>query len=126
MLIKEDFSIMTGLSAALVGTDREVVVQAGNTVVLPCRVDRDVATVSWSKGPDLPTAPVLVLAQFHNGNIIKDGKGYKDKLYDISSNFSLIINKAQIGNNGKYFCEIFDLESGGPISNSTYLTVFGK
>ena len=100
--------------------------QAGDRAVLPCRVDRDVDTITWSKGPDLPTAPVLILIQFLNGNAFKDGQGYKDKLYDIDSNFSLIIYETTIEHNGNYFCEILDRDSGRPISNNTNLSVFGE
>ena len=111
----------------IVSTDPEVVLQKGERGVLPCRVSREVGTVTWSRGPELTTADILITLQLpHNGEFIKAGQGYEDKLYDIDDNFSLIINEARIYNNGNYFCDVLDLDSGRPITNNTNVIVFGE
>ena len=115
-----------GSMEVIVGTDTDVVLQKGERGMLPCRVGREVATVTWSRGPELPTAAVLTILQFLNGKVFKTGQGYADGLYDITDDFTLIINESTIDHIGNYFCEILDPDSGRPIANNTNVIVFGE
>ena len=111
----------------IVSTDPEVVLQKGERGVLPCRVGREVGAVTWSRGPEITTADIVIALQLlPNGEFIKAGQGDDDELYDISDNFSLIIIESTIDNNGNYFCDVLDLDSGQPIVNNTNVIVFGK
>ena len=115
-----------GSMEVIVGTDPEVVLQTGERGMLPCRVGREVAQVTWSRGPELSMAAVLTILQFLNGKVYKTSQGYADGLYDITDDFTLIINESTIDHIGNYFCEILDSDSGRPIANNTNVIVFGE
>ena len=108
-----------------VSMDPHITLQNGDKGALPCRVDRQVHSVTWSKGHVVQTADVLLLMQFDDKGSRKAGQGYVDGLYDIDANFTLFIHHVNVTNNGLYFCEILDLESGQNYLNYTDVNVFG-
>ena len=73
------------------------------------------------------TADVLVLIQFHNEVWTRAGPGFDKGLYNVTDNFSLVLQKnIALEDSGKYFCEIFDWEEGQNYANNTVVEVVGK
>ena len=56
----------------------------------------------------------------------KQGKGYDEGLFDVTTELSLIIKNVSIPDEGRYFCEVSDFETGILFRNYTDVTVFGK
>ena len=113
-------------NAEVVGTDHEILVAKGAPAVLPCRVENKVASVTWSKGAQLDSAEIIVIYQDLKEGWVKEIYGDIEGLYDIESNFSLIINEVMIDHDGFFFCEVLDVASGRSIANQTYVKVYGE
>ena len=125
------FLLSAPVSAAVqevtLGTKPEVILRKGTTAHLPCRVDRKIATLNWSKSPSPSSSKeVLIIFTFYKDVWTKEGPGYSDGSYNITSNFSLIINDVRIEDNAHFFCEILDIDTGRNFINQTNVTVFGK
>ena len=101
--------------------------QKGSRGLLPCRVDRGVGLVTWSQGYSPSTAEILLRYKLYNDKWTKGGDGYDSGLYDIHANFSLVIKNVMIADDdGYFFCEILDLETGQNFWNTTDVLVYGK
>ena len=111
---------------AQVITEPHIVLEKGSTGLLPCKYERKVSAVTWTKGPSSSEAELLLIYDTFKSKWRKWGPGYEDGYYNITSNYSLVINSARIENNDRYYCEVSDLESGFPIMNRTDVIVFGK
>ena len=94
--------------------------------MLPCRVQREVGSVTWSKGPQLKGAEIIVIYQNLKGGWEKTIYGDIEGLYDIESNFSLVINNVMVEHSDLFYCDVLDTGSGRSISNHTNVQVFGK
>ena len=79
--------------------------------------------VHWYKG--LPLSVLISYGQA-SGSWGKGGPGYDSGLYDIHSNFSLIINSVSVEDNDHFMCELVVRGNLDPFENSTNVTVFGK
>ena len=113
-------------SEVFVDTDRQAKLLRGDRGMLPCRVQREVNTVTWSKGLTPQTAQTLVIYKHYNNEWSKFGPGYNGGLYDIHVNFSLVIHNVTIQDNGSFFCEILDKVIGQNYWNVTDVLVYGK
>ena len=111
-------------SVATVTTTREVTLRKGTTGRLPCHVDGKVNAVSWSKGTNYLTAAKLVILDMLIGQ--RAGPDYYRGFYNISDDFSLVINEVQVANEGRYFCEMSDFDTDGLIFNETKVNIIGK
>ena len=118
--------VMVEPTVVVVGTEPEILLQKGTQAVIPCRVEREVASVTWSKGPQLDTADIIVIYQYLKTGWAKEIYEDTDGLYDIAVNFSLIINEVLIEHDQYFFCEVLDVESGQSIANKTDVNVFGE
>ena len=114
------------MQAQIVDTEAEIVLRKGSHGLLPCRVDKEVAGVYWSKGPTFRTSTLLLLMEFHDNTWKREIPEDSKQFYNINDNFSLVINRTRIQDNGLFFCEILDLDTGTPFVNQTSVTVFGK
>ena len=109
-----------------VGTDPQIVLLMGDRAELPCRVERVVGLVTWSRGFSPSTADILVRYKFYDNVWTKVGWGYDTGLYDIHTNFSLVINNVVVDDDdGYFFCEILDWETGRNFWNKTDVIVYG-
>ena len=108
------------------GTDVHIVLEMGDRAELPCRVERVVGLVTWSRGFSPSTADILVRYKFYDNVWTKVGWGYDTGLYDIHTNFSLVINSVMVDDDdGYFFCEILDRETGLNFWNTTDVIVYG-
>ena len=117
---------MVASTDVFVDTDKHIALLKGSRGQLPCRVTRQVDSITWSKGQTFVSARLLLVYQFYEGKWSKIGSGYTDGLYDIETNFSLVINNVEIQDEGFFFCEILDRETGRSFVNQTELDVFGE
>ena len=107
-------------------TDPEIVLEEGSRGVLPCRVDGlDAVRVTWSRGPVLQYAQVLIIHESYNDDWSTYGGGYQHG-YDILANFSLIIDDVMVRDSGIFFCEIFDQTTSQNFNDFTDVKVYGK
>ena len=109
----------------IVGTAPDIHLEKGTRGTLPCKLERDVAMVSWSRGQSPKTADILIMLSLYN-EWRKAGPGYIEGLFDVDTNFSLIIWDVSVEDQGDYFCEVLDLNTGRSFWNSTVVSVFGK
>ena len=114
------------LAEVIVDTDQHLTFQNGDRGELPCGVHRKVNSVTWSKGHTVQTADVLIFLRFDATGLRKTGQGYESGIYDIDSNYTLIVKSVDVRNDGLYFCEILDWESGRTFVNQTDVAVFGE
>ena len=54
------------------------------------------------------------------------GPGVVEGRFNISDDFSLIINPVKMHDGGRYSCQVSDIASGMTYSNHTDVTVYGK
>ena len=121
------FAVTHEISAEVVITEPEVILQKGTRDTIPCEVntDVDVGIVLWQKGSTLMTADRLVEISFLSGTKEKAGEGYKSGSYDIHDNYSLIIANVSVADNDNFFCEIVTVHNE-IYNNQTNVNVFGK
>ena len=108
----------------VVDTEPTVILQKGTHGELPCRVGIPAAVVFWYKGPTFWTSQLIIILSVQTEE--KGGDGYSSRQYDVTKNFSLVINKVNIEDNDKFFCEISELDTGHNFHNSTSVVVLGK
>ena len=120
------FFSSVGTPEPTVGMEPYVSLQKGATGLLPCKYNDDVSAVTWSKGPAIIGADLLLVYDTFLQTWRTWGPGYDSGLYNVTNEFSLVINTAAIENNDRYFCEVLDVATGRPFSNHTDVTIFGK
>ena len=106
-------------------TAARVTLQMGSRSLLPCRVNRDVAWVTWSKGPTPNTTYPVIVYQSTDDGWKKWGPG-NGKGYDVEENLSLVIQDVAIDDAGYFSCEVLDRGTGLSFANQTGVDVFGK
>ena len=120
---------MVGLTKAvdpLVGTVSSVILKEGSRGELICNYEREALAVYWKKGNTSSTAVHVVILDLEYNKGQRSGPGYEDGRFDMTDNYTLIINDVMIKDGGRYFCEVSDDESGTLIRNYTDVQVIGK
>ena len=109
-------------------TEATVLLKKGTMGQLPCEVEgeRTVVGVSWNKTTASSVPQNLIYIELRGNSWHKDGEGYLNGSFDINSNFSLIILSVKIKDDGWYFCDIFDENSGKILTNSVNAMVYCK
>ena len=107
-----DNSVMTLPSATF---------ETGSRGSLPCRYVDDIFAVYWRKKTDAGVTDLVIL----------DNKGQRTNLTDddrfnVTDDFSLIIDGVKAGDEGEYICEVLDFATGTISRNETTVTVVGK
>ena len=108
-----------------VRTHPRVALFKGSQGLLQCVIEGDFDAVQWNKGPNPTEAEILVVYDNLDDYWKKWGQGYQDGLYNINSDYSLVINTVGIWDSGRYTCEVF-FTNIGPRSNHTDANVLGK
>ena len=93
--------------------------------VLPCNLDRDreIAYAFWYKGVTFTGR--LIIYNYRDGVWEKLGPGYESGSYNITENFSLIINSVSLEDNDQFTCEIVYLGAQNA-QKSMNVSVFSK
>ncbi|XP_071510272.1 roundabout homolog 2-like, partial [Diadema antillarum] len=107
-------------------TDARRVLQYGDRATLKCQYEEAVNAVYWLKGDTYADAELLVLLDLFQEISDRKGPGYDQGWYNISEDYSLVINSTRIQDRGKHFCAVLDLTTGSLLSNSTYVEVVGS
>ena len=97
-------------------------VQKGRVGVVPCQVDIRPRRVSWVTGAN----DTLVSMDLSRRVAERSGPVYEEGLFNITSEYSLLINDVKILHEDSYFCEVTDFDTGHLFRNVTRLNVFGK
>ena len=111
-------------SRETVGTEPRVSLKAGTEASLPCKVTTKVNAVFWSRGSDSSRRSVVALILHEN---VHDRIWpVEDKVsFNISEDFSLIINNVSVEKEGQYICEVEVSATRTMLSNSTIVSVYG-
>ena len=110
----------------LVGSVSSVTLKEGSRGELVCNYQRDAIAVYWKKGNTSSTAVYIVILDNKYNKGQRSGPGYVDGRFDISDNYTLVINDVMIKDEGRYFCEVSDDDLGKLIRNYTDVQVTGK
>ena len=94
--------------------------------MLPCKYNDEVSEITWTKGPQIHDAAFLLVYEVLRGNWRIWGPGYDSGLYNVTNEFSLVINTIAIENTDRYFCEVRDMATRTLFNNHTDVTIFGK
>ncbi|XP_071485851.1 uncharacterized protein [Diadema antillarum] len=106
-------------------TDASRVLQYGDQAILRCQYEEAIYIVQWKKGRTKDDSEVLVqivLDRDSNRTQREFPPGYQG-WYNMTDNFSLVINSTRIQDGGRYFCLVSDLATSIILSNSTYVDV---
>ena len=108
-----------------VGDTEQVILQMGTRGLLPCDLprDRDIAFAYWYTG--LTFSVELIVNEYIDNVWQRRGPGYEFGSYDITNNFSLIINSVSLEDNDQFTCEIVYLD-GQNAQKSLNVSVFSK
>ena len=107
------------------GGEEPVFLQMKTRGVLPCNLDRDreIAYLLWYKG--VTVTEDLIIYNYRDGVWEKLGPGYESGSYNITNNFSLIINSVSLEDNDQFTCEIVYLDVQNA-QKSMNVSVFSK
>ena len=100
--------------------------QIGARGLLLCEVQGNVGYIHWRKGPISFNNPPLILFSPNVNGSNKEGPGYESGFYDVTEDFSLVINNVTIENEDTYICTVHDVTTKTLFSNETEVNVFGK
>ncbi|XP_071476230.1 uncharacterized protein, partial [Diadema antillarum] len=76
--------------------------------VLPCVVNRRTDFVYWWR-TDVVQPDFLIVLHHLSGELVRSGNGYEAGVYNVSDDFSLIINEVKQEDEGEYECQAVDL-----------------
>ena len=91
-----------------------------------CNYQPDALAVYWKKGNTSNTAVYVVILDLQKNKGRRSGTGYEEGRFDMTDNYTLVINDVMIKDEGRYFCQVSDDESGTLIRNYTDVQVIGK
>ena len=112
-------------SRETVGTEPRVSLKVGTVASLPCKVTTKVNAVFWSRGSDSSRRDVVSLILYEN--IHYRNWPDEDKVsFNISEDFSLIINNVSVDKEGIYVCELEVSATRTVLSYSTIVSVYGR
>ena len=94
--------------------------------MLPCKVDTKLYIVIWRKLSSSNDRRPLVMIDMYIKVGNKVWPHNEENVYDITDDFSLVIYNVKIKDEGRYICEITELETDRQYQSETNLTVFGK
>ena len=107
-------------------TEPEISLEKGIAGILPCKLNVRPKVVTWKKGTTYSSAKILVaIDKYHNVGKIS-GPGYEEGLFNITADYSLVIDNVNIADDGQYFCELLEVDTDTTFQDSTNVTVFGK
>ena len=110
----------------LVGTVSSVTAKEGSRGELICNYQRDALAVYWKKGNTSSTAVYVVILDLEYNKGRRSGPGFVEGRFDMTDNYTLVINDVMVKDEGRYFCEVSDHESGTLYRNYTDVQVIGK
>lgn len=106
----------------VVYTDSHKTAEKGDELVLRCQFYETPIAVYWKKGDEPTKSPNLITwveGEPPSGSCVRDGSCY------MNANFSLIIRKITVSEQGTYICRVSNYK-GILIHNFTEVNVFGK
>ena len=118
-------SVESTRSEIIIARESQITLEKGTRGELPCEVQGVVDYVEWKRGSTAPSNEPLVLIIQHDGERIKQGSDFSR--YDITSNFSLVVNDVEIiSHEDRYFCTLRYSSTEEFFRNQINVTVFGE
>ncbi|XP_071495346.1 uncharacterized protein [Diadema antillarum] len=111
-----------GASSDYVVTEASVEFNEGEKGVLPCRVNRDVGYVQWTRSTDPPDHKLAKL-HLYSTPPVRSGQGYGAGLFNITDDFSLIIKNVKPEDEALYTCFVMDYGNDAGYFNVTRVFV---
>ena len=100
--------------------------EVGSSAELACDYAHDVQTMYWSKQNQSGYFERIVTLENYLNNGSRTGLGYETGRFEVTNNFSLVINNVKYEDEGRYLCEVLDVATGHVFGNHTDVTVTGK
>ena len=114
---------LESLPGHIISTEAEVSLNVGEQGSVPCSVHRTFYTLYWKKGSTYSEAENLLILDMFFDVGEKTGSGFDEGLFDVTEDYSLIIKNVKTQDRGRYFCEVYDFETGLLVRNHTDLTI---
>ena len=96
--------------------------EEGSTTELPCGYDLEVKTVYWRKGNSSADSK-RITTLYNNGSIIGPPGFDTSWRFNVTSNYSLVINGVRLEDEGLYFCQVVDAALDETFGNYTHFKV---
>ncbi|XP_063961088.1 uncharacterized protein LOC129268034 [Lytechinus pictus] len=114
------------VDASTVGTKPSVQLLNGSRAILPCQYHHAVYEMYWvyNNGHKEPGGDTLVYLDMYFNIGKRSGKGVDEGRFNISDDFSLLIEPVVMQDGGRYSCIVSDLASGNSCDNYTDVTVY--
>ena len=119
----------THYSSVFVGTEAQVILRRGSKGLLPCEVRGNIDYVLWKRGSSDESKAHQIIYTIYVLDINSwkiSGPGYESGLYNITSNFSLVINNVEIDHEDTYICVIHEVTANVIVTNGTNAIVIGR
>ncbi|XP_063960524.1 uncharacterized protein LOC135155467 [Lytechinus pictus] len=109
-----------------VGTEPSVQLLNGSSAILPCQYNHDVYEIYWvyQNGHDESGGDTIVKLDVYFDIGKRSGKGFEEGRFNISDDFSLLIEPVMMQDYGRYSCIVSDIASGKSYKNYTDVTVY--
>ncbi|XP_063959183.1 leucine-rich repeats and immunoglobulin-like domains protein 2 [Lytechinus pictus] len=119
-ILVDDYTDVTVSDDAL-EMESSVTLPLKQTGRVPCQVNIRPRKVSWFGSRN----EMLVFIDLSKDSIVIGGTGYKDGLFHITGEYSLVIYNVKIQQEGLYFCVVTDYDTGVTYQDDSLLTVIG-
>ncbi|XP_041472541.1 uncharacterized protein LOC121421807 [Lytechinus variegatus] len=119
-------SVIISVDASAVGTKPSVQLLNGSRAILPCQYNYAVYGIYWvyQNGHEEPAGDTLVHLDTYFDIGKRSGKGVDEGRFNISDDYSLLIDPVMMKDGGRYSCIVSDIASGGSYKNCTEVTVY--
>ncbi|XP_041475709.1 uncharacterized protein LOC121424166 [Lytechinus variegatus] len=94
--------------------------------ILQCTVHIKARRVSWTKITSSSANQSLVFVESCQDYIEVNGTGYNQGNYNITQDYSLVIEEVRVHHEGLYVCEVTDFDTGISFKDKTFVTVIAQ
>nr|XP_054760999.1 uncharacterized protein LOC129267303 [Lytechinus pictus] len=119
-------SVIISADVPYVGTEPSVQLINGSSGILPCQYNHDVYEIYWvyENGHNESEGDTLVHLDMYFDIGSRSGKGVDEGRFNISDDFSLLIDPVMMQDAGRYSCIVSDIASGVSYKSYSYVTVY--
>ncbi|XP_063960355.1 uncharacterized protein LOC135155389 [Lytechinus pictus] len=119
-------SAIISVDASIVGTEPSVQLLNSSSAILPCQYNHAVYEIYWEyhNGNKEHEGEILVNLDMYFNTGKRSGKGFEEGRFNISDDFSLLIEPVMMKDGGQYSCIVSDIASGNSYENYTDVTVY--
>ncbi|XP_071506537.1 uncharacterized protein [Diadema antillarum] len=119
------FAILLSTCIDFVLTVTSVELVEGDQGVIPCGINQRVSVVLWRK-VGAPSNEYLVILNQNDDPGEKSGLGYEAGFFNITNDFSLVINEVKQEDAGQYVCTVFNYAAASTYQIITNVSIHEK